>query len=92
MGDGTIAVQKKKKRNDQNRASFCTGGRRKLVAMLAADGRYGSKFVYVCVLVCVCVCVYVCVCLCVCVCMCVCACVCVLVCVCVHAVLLHLRS
>ena len=80
MGDGTIAVQKKK-RHDQNRASFCTGGRRKLVAMLAADGRYGSKFVYVCVLVCVCVCV--------------CACVCVLVCVCVRAcmrVLLHLRS
>ena len=54
---------------------------KKLVVMLAVDGRYCSRCVRVCVCVCVCVCIVV-VRVCVCVCMCVCVCVC--VCVCAH--------
>ena len=78
MGDDTIAVCDQKE-------SIILHRQEKLVVMLAADGRYGSRCVCVCV-VCVCVVCVLCVC-CVCVCVRVClCCVCVcVVCVCVRA-------
>ena len=57
MGDDTIAVQKNV--CDQKESIVLHSREKKLVVMLAADGRYGSR----CVCVCACVCVFVCVCL-----------------------------
>ena len=86
MGVDTIAVQTKV--CDQKESVALHRQEKKLVVMLAADGRYGSVCVCVCVCVCMlCVCICVCVCGCVCVvcaCVCVFVCVCVCVCVCVH--------
>ena len=53
---------------DQKESVVLHRWEKKLVVMLAADGRYGLRC---CVCACVCVCVCVCACVCVCVCVCV---------------------
>ena len=60
MGDDTIAVQKM---CDHKESVLLHRREKKLVVMLAADGRYGLR----CCMLCACVCVCVCVCMCVCV-------------------------
>ena len=55
MGDDTITVC------DQKKSVFLHRQDKKLMVMLAVNGKYGSRCVYVCVCVCVCMCVYVCV-------------------------------
>ena len=55
---------------DQKESVVLHRREKKLVVMLAADGRYGARCVCVYLCVCVCICVYVCVFVCGCICVC----------------------